>query len=238
MEKDPKLGNGDAKIAELAHFSEVVAGQTGRLLHLLHLELIRPGAGVWFQEQPGGEDEEETIPPWPEGNEEDPLEDDFGPHADRIRVLTTEELDELRNGGEPDGVHPQPDLTKSGDLGRPLPHTPTDEWVYRHTRHRPDDGWFRIGAAPLPPCGRLWILDFYHYQPVPQCFGVNYTRQYRATLLRAFAEAYGWCRAPDANECPDARLWMLYAHWGCFQDARLGPMLNVNFKFTVACVAA
>ena len=200
---------------------------------MLHLELIRPGAGEWFQDKP----EEETIPPWPEGNEEDPLEDDFGPHADRIRVLTPEELDELRSGGEPDGVHPRPDLTKSGDLGRPLAFNRTPE-VHRSVYHYPEGRWGRVAGRPLPPCGHLWLLNFSHSQSVPRCAGVNYTRQYRATLLRAFAEAYRMCREPDPDECPDARLWMLYAHWGCYQNVRRGPTLSISFTFAVACVVA
>ena len=57
--EDPKLAG------ELARFSEDLAGQRGRVLHLLHLELIQRGAGLWFQEQQA----EETLPPWPEGDD-------------------------------------------------------------------------------------------------------------------------------------------------------------------------
>src|SRR5687768_10705741 len=72
-----RRGAEDAKLARLRHFSQNAAGQTGRLLHLLHLELMRPGAGVWFQQRLP----DEPIPPWPEGGAEDPVEELFGEDA-------------------------------------------------------------------------------------------------------------------------------------------------------------
>jgi hypothetical protein len=71
---------------------------------------------------------------------------------------------------------------------------------------------------------------------VPACANLNYAREYRATLLRAFAEAFRECRARDP-ECPDARLWMLGAHWGCVLDGD-APTLNIILKLAVACIAA
>jgi hypothetical protein len=220
----------DAKLAELTRFSEQLAGQKGRVLHLLHVELMQPGAGVWFQEKKV----EETIPPWPEGDAEDPLERPFGPLADEIRLLTPDELAALRRGETPTGVAPEPDLTKPGDRGSWKPRVPNNEWPYRMTWRLHDGTWKRIGVE-VPPCGELWIFDFDYTTRVPRCAGLNYARDYRATLLRAFAEAVRCCRERDP-QCPDARLWMLGAHWGCVIDAG-SPTLNVVFKFAVACIA-
>jgi hypothetical protein len=165
----------------------------------------------------------------------DPLEDVFGPHAENLRMLTPEELAELRGGADPRGVRPEPDLTKPGDLGTWKPRLPSDEWPYRMTWHFHDDTWRRIGVQ-LPECGELWILDFDHSKRVPACANLNYAREYRATLLRAFAEAFREGRARDP-ECPDARLWMLGAHWGCVLDGD-APTLNIILKLAVACIAA
>jgi hypothetical protein len=233
MERDPKREQ-DQRIAELAKFSEEVGGDTGRLLHLLHLELLRPGAGVWFQQQQA-DGEEEPIPPWPEEGEEDPLEEPFGDDADRIRLITEEELEELRDGGDPAGVEPEPDHTRPGDLGSPRPVTPTPDWGSRIVYHDSDGKWSRIGSNELPACGQLWILDFRHYWSVPACAGVNYDRMYRATLLRAYAEAFRLCRERD-EDCPDARVWMLRALWNCYRS-QLGTFAYVHFKFAIACVA-
>lgn len=162
-------------------------------------------------------------------------EEPFGSAADEIRLLTPEELAQLQRGEEePTGVQPQPDLTQPGDLGSAHPRTPSEVWPYRMTWHNPDGTWKLIGVR-VPRCGQLWILDFDHFERVPGCAGLNYAGQYRATLLRACAEAFRFCRERDA-QCPDARLWMLSAHWGCVIDAGL-PTLNVYFKFAVMCVA-
>jgi hypothetical protein len=230
--REVRDGGLERALAALGRFSEAVAGERGRLLHLLHLELIQPGAGVWFQQEQVDDD---AIPPWPQGDETDPLEDGFGSLADNLRLLTPEELDDLRGGGEPTGARPEPDLTKPGGLGSWAPRIPSDEWPYRMTWHLYDDTWKRIGV-PLPPCGRLWIFEFNHSKRVPACANLNYARDCRATLLRAFAEAFRSCRARDP-QCPDARLWMLGAHWGCVIDAGR-PTLDIGFKFAVACVAA
>jgi hypothetical protein len=221
----------DPKLAELARFSEELAGQTGRVLHLLHLHLMQPGAGVWFQEQ----QVEPTIPPWPEGDDADPLEQPFGPLADQMRLLTPDELAELRRGGAPTGVASQPDLTRPGDQGTWKPGIPSSEWPCRMTWRMADNTWKRIGNE-IPPCGQLWIFDFDYLKRVPGCGGLNYARDYRATLLRAYAEAFRCCRERGA-ECPNARMWILGTHWGCVIDAGF-PTLNIVFKFAVACIAA
>jgi len=234
MEKDPKREQ-EQRIAELAKFSEEVAGDTGRLLHLLHLELLRPGAGVWFQQRQAN-GEEEPIPPWPDEGEEDPLEEPFGDDADRIRLITEEELEELRDGGNPTGVPPEPDHTRPGDLGSPRPNIPTRDWGWRWVHHLSDGEWSRIGSNELPACGQLWILDFRHYEAVPACAGINYGAMYRATLLRAYAEAFRLCRERD-EDCSSARVWMLRALWTCYRTGR-GSFAYVDFKLAIACVAA
>ena len=220
----------DPKLAELARFSEDLAGQRGRVLHLLHLELIQRGAGLWFQARQG----EETLPPWPEGDDEDPLEEPFGRLADETRLLTPNDLAALRRGERPTGTAPEPDLTKPGDHGSWKPRVPSDEWPYRMTWRLPDNTWKRIGVD-VPSCGNLWIFDFDYSTRVPRCGGLNYARDYRATLLRAFAEAFHCCRERDP-QCPDAHVWMLGAHWGCVIDGG-APTLNIVFKFAVACIA-
>lgn len=197
--------------------------------------LVRKTLGVRSQEAPPRRRADEMIPPWPQGDEEDPLEETFGPSADEIRLLTPEELAELRRGARPPGVPPQPDLTRPGDLGAVNPSLPSTEWPYRMTWRMADGTWKRIGVG-LPPCGQLWILDFDYFVPVPGCAGLNYARPYRATLLRAFAEAFRHCRERD-QQCPDAQLWMLSAHWGCVIDGGR-PVINIYFKLAVACVAS
>ena len=236
MQKDPKREQ-DERIAELAKFSEEVGGDTGRLLHLLHLELLRPGAGVWFQQrQADGEEQEEPIPPWPEEGEEDPLEEPFGDDADRIRLITEEELEELREGGDPAGVEPERDYTRPGELGGGRPLIPSREWSSQHAFHQSDGAWRRFSTKEPPPCGEPWILELDHAERVPACGGINYAVIHRATLLRAYAEAFRLCRKRDVD-CPDARIWMLYSSCGCYVDSRHGPLANVNFKLAVACVA-
>jgi hypothetical protein len=234
MKHDPKREQ-DRRVAELAKFSEEVGGDTGRLLHLLHLELLRPGAGVWFQQQQA-DGEQEPIPPWPDEGEEDPLEEPFGDDADRIRLITEEELEDLRDGGSPAGVAPEPDHTQPGDLGSPRPNTPTRDWHWRITDHGSDGSSWRIGSNGLPACGQLWILDFRHHEAVPACAGINYGAMYRATLLRAYAEAFRLCRERD-EDCPNARVWMLRALWTCYRTGR-GSFAYVHFKLAIACVAA
>lgn len=233
MDKDRKHGNEDKRIAELAEFSELIAGPNGRLLHLLHLELLRPGAGVWFQRGPADGDEEDAIPSWPDEGETDPLEDSFGDDADRIRLITEEELGQLRQGGNPTGTAPDPDFTKTGSIGKPQPFTPTDDWPWKYASHL-DGKWRRIGRRPLPACGTLWIFDFYHFKRVAPGAAVNYARLYRPTLLRAFAEAFRLCRERD-EDCPNARLWLLFASWSRSVDDKL---VTIHFKLAVACVAA
>lgn len=232
---DPAL---DDKLDRLATFSEELAGEHGRLLHLLHLELIRPGAGVWFQRAPEREEKEKPaakeLPPWPEKGKKDPLEEVFGPIADQIRLITPKELDELRRGGSVAGSQPKPDLTKPGDFGSPKPSIPSTKWPYLITHHF--DGKFQRIGAGSPACGRMWILDFEHFVHVPSCAGLNYQQAYRATLLRAIADAYRNCRLVDPK-CPNARVWMLRAFWNCISDHRGGPMQFVMLKLAVACVS-
>ena len=177
----------------------------------------------------------DPIPPWPAPGEDDPLDEIFGPAADRVRVLTPEELDALRREGAAEGSAPDPDLTKPGHFGRAIPPTPSTDWTYRITRRMRDGTWRRVGSDELPPCGQIWILDFEHDEPVPTCNGVSYTVPYRRTLLRAFVEAFRYCRERDP-QCPDARLWILHAHWNCYDHAK-GPTVFVGFKFAVMCVA-
>ena len=186
---------------------------------------------LWLQVAP----EEDELPPWPQGGNEDPLEESFGDIADGIRLITPEGLEQLRKGADVVGMPPQPNLAQPGSMGTPKPVTPSDEWRDRST-HAGRGGWRRIGGRPLPDCGVLWIFDFNYFELVPACAGVNYAGHYRATLLRAVADAYRYCRQHDGS-CPNARMWMLYAFWGCTQQAA-GPTVYIRFKFAVACVDA
>jgi hypothetical protein len=44
---------------------------------------------------------------------------------------------------------------------------------------------------------------------------MDFSRVYRATLLRAIDEAFRRCRKRDPA-CPNARVWMLEADWDCY----------------------
>lgn len=191
--------------------------------------LMRRPGGVLFQQRQG---DGPQIPPWPKGGAADPLEEPFGSDADNIRLLTPEALEILRSGGEVVGSPPNFDFTQpgSGGHGRPSPA----EWVARYTFHLADGTWLGGYNPPLPRCGQLWIFHFMHEERVPACAGLNYAAVYRATLLRAIAAAYQQCR--ESNEqCPNARLWLLFASWGCAAQAD-GPTVAVRLKFAVACV--
>lgn len=192
--------------------------------------LRRPG-GILFQQR-GGEGEQ--LPPWPAGGAADPLEESFGADADNIRLLTPEGLEILRNGGEVVGTPPNFNFGQPGSGGHGQPSPP--EWVTRYIFHLPNGTW--LGRAqehpPLPGCGHLWIFHFMHEELVPVCAGLNYAAVYRATLLRAIAEAYRLCRQ-RSERCPLARLWLLYASWGCAAEPN-GPTLAIRLKFAVACV--
>ena len=186
--------------------------------------------------QPRRPNRQEALPPLPNPGQQDPLDEVFGDQADRIPWLTLEEWEQLKNGGDPRGILPNPDFTGPYFMDQPEPLPTSDISEHRTCRRLPNGRWERFGAGRLPPCGELWLLEFELLDRVPACAGLNYAARYRATLLRAIAEAHRQCRERDPD-CPNARLWMLIGYHTCTNDAA-GPMVVVYFRFAVACVAA
>jgi hypothetical protein len=172
------------------------------------------------------------IPPWPRPGRRDPLENTFGADADHIHLLAPEGLEILRNGGEVVGT-PLGDLDFAEPGERGLGEPSGDEWAKAYTFHETDGTWHR-SEAPVPGCGVAWILHFEHEESVQQCEGYYYYDVYRATLLRAIAEAYAQCRE-HSRDCQNAKMWLLWARWDCGTGGE-GPTVRVRLKFAVVCV--
>ena len=220
----------DPRLCKIVQISEQIAGGLGLLLHDLHLNYFRPGGGIMAQE--GVDDEEEDeIPPFPEEGETDPLEEPYGQDADHIRLITPEELDQLREGTDLDlGTKPEePDFTKSGKIGSDVFFDNLYEWtIFRRIDGLED--YRGQGREVRLECGTIWLLYVMFIRDVPDCEGLNFAHDYRAALLRAFAEAFRICRT-HSRMCPNAKLWMLYTRWGC------DPSVFVFSQFAVTCVA-
>ena len=232
---------GDPVLRQLAELSVRLAGTNGLLLHATYVQYIGALAdGTLLLQVDDGADsdpEDDPIPPWPAAGEEDPLEEPFGRDADEIRRVTLEDVKKLERGDHVAGSTPRPDLTKPGAIGTGFDSADQAAWVSRALHDSPDSGRVRTPAVrALPGCGKFWLLTVLYYEHTVACAGYNYGRAYRATLLRAFAEAYRLCRKRDPA-CPNARLWMVSGAWSCDSEGPK-PKGNVTLEFAVQCTAS
>jgi len=103
------------------------------------VEYLRAAAEDALQRRgPDDEADDDPIPAWPGPGEEDPLEESFGRHADRLRRLTPEDVEKLQRGASPDGTAPRPDLTRPGSVGER--DVGPETWVNRVLHDSPDSG--------------------------------------------------------------------------------------------------
>ena len=248
QERDPHIlaarRTQDSRLAELAEFCELAGGPSGPLLHQLLVDHFRPGPDGLIFQQKDEDDKKEEIPPWPEEGKDDPLEKPFGADADRIKMLTLRELKELRRAKLNDdighlGSKPKDaGFTKSGDDGDPVDITDSG-WKSSSLYSFSDGRFRRTCSKTFASCGEVWILDLSYFKNVPKCAGLNWAAAYRATLLRAHAEAFRLCRKNDPK-CPDARLWLLRRGWNCFSKGpppNRQPVQQVWMQLAVVCIA-
>lgn len=250
QERDPNILTArrtqDSRLAELAEFSEQAGGYSGLLLHHLHVDHFRPGPdGLILRQEVDGKKEKEPIPPWPDEGKEDPLEKPFGPDADRIKILTPKEHEKLRRA-KPDedvsGLGSKPkdaDFTKPAQDGTPLP-LPDYGWKYALFRCYYSERTWRLASDTFAPCGEVWTLQITFSRNVPNCAGLNWAADYRATLLRAHAEAFRLCRKHHPTKCPSAKLWLLHRGWNCVIEGpphNRRPLKQVWMQLAVVCVA-
>src|SRR4029079_4474431 len=96
------------------------------------------------------------------------------------------------------------DFSQPGERGLGQPSG--DDWARAFTFQETDGSWHRT-PAPVPGCGAAWIFHFRHEEPVQQCAGYYYYPVYRATLLRAIADAYRQCRE-HSKLCMNAKMYL------------------------------